>query len=197
MKNLIIILSAILTLLISCQNQSEEQVKDKDDHKHEAHVDTTQKANSKKSIPMEAHGELAHVHVSIAYHSPGVRGRIIYGGLVPFGEVWVTGAHNATSITFSKDVQIADKIVPAGKYAFFTIPGEVTWTLILNKNWDQHLADDYDPQEDVLRLEVTPETDLPLAERLIYSIEKKDDNQGTIRVQWEKRAVSLLIQHKN
>jgi hypothetical protein len=129
----------------------------------------------------------------INYHAPGVRGRVIYGGLVPFGEVWVTGAHNATSVMFSHEVEIGGQKIPAGKYAFFTIPNEDVWTIILNKNWDQHLADEYAEEDDVIRVEVIPETGLPLSERLTYEIEDLGNNQGNIRVQWEKRAVSLLF----
>jgi hypothetical protein len=162
---------------------------------HEHHqpekAPTEQSDNLKKSIPQEAHGNEGNVHVSIKYHSPAVRGRVIWGGLVPYDEVWVTGVHSATSIEFSKAIQIEETTIPKGKYAFFTIPGQERWTLILNKNWEQHLADDYDQADDVIRIEVTSETEMPLIERLTYTIEDKGDGSGAIRMSWEKLSISL------
>lgn len=124
-------------------------------------------------------------HVHIAYNSPGVKGRQIWGGLVAYDKVWVTGAHNATSIQFSKDVEIGGKKVPAGKYAFFTIPGREKWTVILNRNYDQHLADEYDEKEDVMRIALTPEQDV-MTPRLSYAVNKLTDTSGEITLRWEK-----------
>ena len=91
------------------------------------------KDTSKKSINAMAAHVVDGDSIKIAYHSPGVRNRIIWGGLVPYGEVWVTGAHDATYIEMPKDFVIAGKTIKAGKYAFFTIPGEKEWILIINK----------------------------------------------------------------
>jgi hypothetical protein len=195
MKNYLLVLGMGFLLLISCQNSKQEE----HGHQHDEHPQetATNPANTKKSIPKEAHGQVGNVHVSINYHSPGARGRVIYGGLVPFGEVWVTGAHNATKVTFSEEIEIEGKKIPPASYAFFTIPGENTWTIILNKNWEQHLADEYNPDEDVIRVEVIPEMGLPIQERLEYSIEDVGNSQGTIRMQWEKRAVSLAFNTTN
>ncbi|MDW3651849.1 MAG: DUF2911 domain-containing protein [Bacteroidia bacterium] len=190
MKSYIIITWIAMLLLISCQNQNRQEQKDQ--HHHEPAVQAeTLPENTKKSIPKEAHGQVGNVHVSISYYSPGVRGRIIYGGLVPFGEVWVTGAHSATKVSFSENIEIEGTSIPKGDYAIFTIPGEEKWTFILNKNWEQHLADDYKQEEDVIRVELTPEVDLPIAERLIYNIEDKGNGKGIIKIQWEKRSISL------
>lgn len=190
MKSYIIITWIAMLLLVSCKNQNSQEQKDQ--HHHEPAVQAeTLPENTKKSIPKEAHGQVGNVHVSISYYSPGVRGRIIYGGLVPFGEVWVTGAHSATAVSFSEDIEIDGTRIPKGKYAIFTIPGEDTWTFILNKNWEQHLADDYSKEEDMVRLELSPNTNLPLSERLLYSIEDKGAGNGLINFQWEKRGISL------
>ena len=75
--------------------------------------------------------------VTVDYSSPGVKGRKIWGGLVPYDKQWRTGANRATKITFSRDVTFAGKPVPAGTYALFTIPGKTDWTVILNKRADQ------------------------------------------------------------
>jgi hypothetical protein len=150
----------------------------------------------RKSIPGETHGQVGGVHVAINYTAPAVRGRVIWGGLVPFDEVWVTGAHNATSVSFSKDVEINGVEIPQGKYGFFTIPGKDTWVIILNRNWDQHLTDDYDPGEDLLRVNVTPETGLPMTERLTYGIEEKAKDRGAVTMQWENLGISLPFRIK-
>lgn len=188
MKKLIYTL-ALGLLIASCQNKKSEH--GGHEHHQPEKAPTEQSDNSKKSLPQEAHAEVGNTHITIKYHSPAVRGRVIWGGLVPYDEVWVTGAHSATSIEFSKAIQVEETTIPKGKYAFFTIPGQERWTLILNKNWEQHLADDYDQAEDVIRIEVTPETGMPLAERLTYTIEDKGEGSGAIRMSWEKLSVSL------
>jgi Protein of unknown function (DUF2911) len=129
-------------------------------------------------------------HAHIEYSSPGVKGRVVWGGLVAFDKVWVTGAHSATSVQFSKDVTITGQKIPAGKYAFFTIPGKEKWTVILNTRYDQHLADEYNEKEDVLRAEVKPE-EHDLTQRLTYAVNKIDDKSGEIVMQWEKILIRL------
>ncbi|MBY0435298.1 MAG: DUF2911 domain-containing protein [Cyclobacteriaceae bacterium] len=145
----------------------------------------------KGSIKAEAVAKLGDTEIKISYYSPAVRGRIIWGGLVPFDKVWVTGAHTATSVEFNHDLMIGGNIVPAGKYAFFTIPGKKDWTLILNKNWRQHLTDQYDAKQDVLRITVIPETEEKNQERLRYVIEIDSDTAGELVMYWEKMEVSL------
>ncbi|OYX15865.1 MAG: hypothetical protein B7Z16_12580 [Algoriphagus sp. 32-45-6] len=182
--NKLIYTLALGLLIVSCQNKKGEN--GGHEHHQPEKAPTEQSDNSKKSIPQEAHGNVGDAHVSVYYHSPAVRSRVIWGGLVPFDEVWVAGAHSATSIEFSKAIEIEGTTIPKGKYAFFTIPGQERWTLILNKN-----ADDYDQAEDIIRIEVTPETEMPLSERLTYTIEDKREGSGAIRMSWEKLSVSL------
>lgn len=141
---------------------------------------------SKRSINAEAAGKIGNANIKIKYHSPGVRGRIIWGGLVPYDEVWVTGAHMATSIEIDQDFIAEGISIPKGKYALFTIPRKEEWTVILNKNPDQHLTDDYDEKKDVLRLKVKPEDSNMSLERLQYFIMDKKNNVGTITIRWEK-----------
>ncbi len=145
------------------------------------------KDTTKKSIKSMAFAIINDDSVKISYHSPGVRKRIIWGGLVPYDEVWVTGAHDATTIEFPKPVKVGDKKIPPGKYAFFTIPGKEQWILILNKNWQQHLASEYDEKEDIVRVSVIP-VDNTFTERLQYFIEDQK-----ISVAWEKVKVDLPI----
>ena len=133
------------------------------------------------------------VHVHIDYSSPSVRGRVIWGGLVAYDNVWVSGAHSATSVDFSKDVLVNGQLVPAGKYAFFTIPGKEKWTVILNKNYEQHLADDYDPAEDVLRFEVVPTVLDEQVESLTYQVLPSLGGAGAISLSWDKLAIVIPI----
>lgn len=147
----------------------------------------------KGSLKAMAMGTIGNTGITINYHSPAVRGRVIWGGLVPFDNVWVTGAHRATSIEFNQEVILGGVNVPAGKYALFTIPGKEEWTIIINKNWEQHLVDDYDQKEDIVRVKVKPETEETNQERLRYVIESEDSNAGKIVIYWERLKISLPI----
>lgn len=133
---------------------------------------------------------IGNTHVHIEYSSPGVKGRLIWGGLVAMDKVWVAGAHDATSIRFYKDVLIDDKKIAAGTYGFFVIPGKENWTLILNTRFNQHLTDEYQEKEDVLRVQVKPETHL-FTPRLTYVVDKTAGNAGVIHLSWDSLRVSL------
>lgn len=150
----------------------------------------------KRSIKSAAVGKIGEANITINYHSPGVRGRTIWGGLVPYNDVWVTGAHYATNIEIDKDVVVAGTVIPKGKYAIFTIPSKVEWTIIINKNWDQHLTDDYQQKEDVVRIKVKPEQLKKNVERLQYFIEDKKDGKGVIAIAWEKLKIKFEIINK-
>ncbi|MBB6610541.1 DUF2911 domain-containing protein [Pontibacter sp. Tf4] len=147
----------------------------------------------KGSLKSEAHGMIGNAHLTINYHSPAVRGRNIWGGLVAYDQVWVTGAHSATSLTTDKDITIGGQNLAAGKYALFTIPGKEEWTIIINKNWEQHLADDYAEAEDILRIKVKPETTEQHQERLRYEIVSGSNNNGTMVISWDKLKVSISV----
>jgi hypothetical protein len=154
------------------------------------------KDTSKRSIKSMAVGIVDGDSIKIAYHSPGVRKRIIWGGLVSYDEVWVTGAHDATTIEIGRPFIVNGKEIPAGKYAFFTIPGEDEWTLIINKQWKQHLASEYDSKEDVIRIKVKPQK-VPHTERLQYFVEQQKGNTGKIAVAWEKKKVAFEFRLAN
>lgn len=133
--------------------------------------------------------------ITIEYSSPAVKGRKIWGALVPYKEVWRTGANQATRFTFSKDVVIGDKPVPAGTYAFFAIPTDKQWTLILNKDAFQGGASAYKQDADVLRLDVKPVA-VPMRERLAYAVTNFTDDAAQIDLEWEKLRVSLPVKLK-
>jgi hypothetical protein len=153
------------------------------------------KDTSKKSIKSMAIGFVNGDSIKISYHSPGVRKRIIWGGLVPYYEVWVTGAHDATTVEFGKTVMMGGKEIPPGKYAIFTIPGKKEWIVILNKHWQQHLASEYDEKEDLLRLVVKPKK-TNHTERLQYFIEPIKNNAGRIAMTWEKVRIEFVFSGK-
>ncbi|MHB1278238.1 MAG: DUF2911 domain-containing protein [Bacteroidia bacterium] len=121
--------------------------------------------------------------VKIEYSAPGVKGREIFGALVPYNELWRTGANASTKITFSKEVNMGGTAVPAGTYAIFTIPGESEWTFILSKNAKQSGTGSYKKEEDAVRIQVKAGTCAP-RERLNFQITDFDDNGGFIVMEW-------------
>jgi hypothetical protein len=128
--------------------------------------------------------------VTVNYGSPGKRGRVIWNGLVAYNQVWVSGAHWATAVTFSNPVRIANTEIPAGMYGFFTIPGPDEWVLILNKNFDQHLADEYKEEEDLVRITVTPTALDNVVQRLTYEV-IGGENAGSILLSWDQIQVEM------
>src|SRR5207237_1427973 len=130
--------------------------------------------------------------ITVDYSSPAVRGRKIWGALVPYGQVWRTGANAATKVTFSKDVTINNVAVPAGTYAFFAIPTATTWTLILSKEANQGGAFNYKKEQDLLRVDVKPAA-APMRERLAYLITNFTEDSASLDLEWEKVRVSLPI----
>jgi len=131
--------------------------------------------------------------VAIEYHRPAVKGRPIWGALVPHGQVWRTGANEATRIRFSDPVRVQGQEVPAGTYALFAIPTEKSWTMILNKKAEQWGAFSYSQAEDQLRFEVAPAAAAP-QEWLRYTIEPKGESSASVQLAWEKLAVEFTIE---
>lgn len=154
-----------------------------------AFVITTAFSQEKKmaSPPAKAEGTIGNVKVTIDYHQPSARGRKIMGGLVPYGEVWRTGANNTTSIEFSGPVKIEGKDLAAGKYALFTIPGENEWVIIINKSIDWG-AYKYKQSDDVLRINVKPTKTASFVETFNISVGKDQ-----VEMKWENTAVAFKV----
>jgi hypothetical protein len=129
--------------------------------------------------------------ITVDYSSPGVKGRPIWGALVPYGEIWRTGANAATKITFSKDVSVAGTKVPAGSYSLHTIPTKGAWTVILNKN-PTAATREYKKELDVARFEVKPGTIAP-RERMIFTFAGTTDEGTSLDLEWEKLRLSIPI----
>ena len=131
--------------------------------------------------------------VTISYGRPAVKGRTIWGELVPYGEVWRAGANEATAISFSNDVLIEGKKLPAGTYALFTIPGQDDWTIIFNKTANQWGAFSYDAAQDALRVNVKPKA-APQQEWMRFSFTELSGDSAQAVLRWEKLAVPFKIQ---
>jgi hypothetical protein len=132
--------------------------------------------NKRLSPPATASGNVKGATITIDYSSPAVKGRKIWGELVPYDKVWRAGANEATLITIDKNVQVEGKALPAGKYSLYAIPGEKEWTIIINSatgqwgiNSDGTTTED--PAKDVLRVTVTPVNCPEFNERLIYMVD--------------------------
>lgn len=124
----------------------------------------------RKSKNGETNATIDGVDVRITYGRPQVRDRAVWGELVPYDEVWRTGADEATTITFSRDVLIEGEPLAAGTYSLFTIPSQGSWTVIFNEVAEQWGAYDYDASQDVLRVEVEPASG-DHVEELTFSVE--------------------------
>lgn len=133
--------------------------------------------------------------VEISYSKPGVKGRKIWGSLVPYDKVWRSGADEATKITFSTDVKIEGKKLSAGSYSFFVIPSKKEWIVIFNKVADQWGAFTYNEAEDALRLKFKPKSS-EFEEWLKYEITKTGDYSANISLHWEKVKLVLKLETK-
>lgn len=131
--------------------------------------------------------------IELSYSRPNTKGRAIFGDLVPYGAIWRTGANAATTLTFSDDVIIGGKTVPAGKYGLLTIPGATSWTIIISKQLDVTSPAAYKPEMDVVRVNASP-AQLPFSiESFMIFFEKVQSNNLELMIVWDKTAVSLPI----
>jgi len=131
--------------------------------------------------------------IAIRYSRPGVKDRVIWGGLVPYDKVWRTGANEATNITTPDDILVEGKKLPAGSYSIATIPGKETWTIIFNKRDDLWGTFGYRESEDVLRISVKPQP-APFKERLQFTFANLTDTSTDVVFHWEKVKVSFRIE---
>ena len=128
--------------------------------------------------------------ISITYSSPGVKGRKIWGEVVPFDALWRAGANECTRVTFSTPISIEGKPVAAGAYCIFLLPQRTGWTFVLSKNTEQAGTGDYKQSEDALRVPATVST-IPPRERMAFVILDFDDEKGTLAMEWETQRVGV------
>jgi len=143
---------------------------------------------AKPSPAAQAEARVDGRTITIDYHQPAVKGREIWGALVPYGKVWRAGANETTSITVSEDATIDGKSLPEGKYALFVIPNEKEWTIIINKTikWGAY---SYNEKEDVLRITIPVNKSEENTERLTYDI----SDEGEVSLRWEHAVVSFKV----
>jgi len=132
--------------------------------------------------------------VSIDYSRPSARERKIFGGLVPYGDVWRTGANAATKITFSTDVKLGGAVVPAGSYALFTIPGPSDWTVILSKVVDDQWGSyAYNQKDDQARVKVKTVAMAEPMETMTISLQDMHAGKANLVIAWEKTKVPIEL----
>lgn len=129
--------------------------------------------------------------VTVEYSSPAVKGRTIWGDLVPFDKIWRTGANAATKITFSRDVTVDGKSVAAGTYAIVTLPTKKGWTFVLSKATDLWASGkQYDEKDDAVRVEAKT-TAIPHRERFAFIISDATEAGASLDIEWEKLRISV------
>lgn len=132
--------------------------------------------------------------ITIEYSRPGVKGRTIFGDLVPYGKIWRTGANSSTKVTFGEDVTVEGKPVKAGTYAFYTIPGKDMWTIMLYK--DLTLGGDvneYKAENEIMRAEVKAATSSNSVETFTINVTDIASNTCAIQLSWDKVVVSVGV----
>lgn len=145
-------------------------------------------AQEKASPAKTAEGTVNGAKIKINYSSPAVKGRTIWGDLVPFGKVWRAGANEATIFETNKDIKIQGKELKAGKYSFYIIPGETESTFIFNSQTGQW-GTQYDQSKDVLRVPVVSQQTSNFEERLVYEVTKNGfevrwaDGKGQVTIE--------------
>lgn len=130
--------------------------------------------------------------VTITYGRPAVKGRVVWGDLVPYDKVWRAGANESTTFQVSADVEIDGRKLPAGTYSLHMIPGRAEWTVIFNKNAKLWGSYDYKPEDDVLRVKVRPQP-AEMQERLTYAITPVSTEAAVVTMGWEKLRVSVTV----
>ena len=131
--------------------------------------------------------------ITISYGRPYKKGRVIFGGLEPWGKVWRTGADEATTLTTDGDLMIGPLHVIVGTYSLFTIPNEKEWTLVLNRTAKQWGAFKYDQGTDYGRAAMTVAKTKEPVEQLTIALEKKGDHEAVLKVMWDETAASIDV----
>jgi hypothetical protein len=153
----------------------------------------TAHAEDKRASPhAEVTAAIAGKKITVSYGRPYMKGRAIFGGLVPWGQVWRTGADEATTLTIEADVVIGGLKVPKGEYALFTIPTEKQWTLVVNKTAKQWGAFKYDAAQDLGRVPMTVAGAAKPVEQFTIELVPAG-KQLTLKLLWDKTVASVAI----
>lgn len=131
--------------------------------------------------------------VEVKYSRPSARGRVIFGGLEPYGQMWRTGAHDATTIRFSEAVKLNGNDIPAGTYSLFTIPNQNEWTIIINKIAEMHGTSDYAQEQDLVRFAAKPEKSARYYETFTIEVNDLSKDEAGLFLLWENTQVKITI----
>lgn len=181
-------LGLICMSILACSPKSAETA---DETNTEETASQESEAEEQRPSPLEIkEGQIGGKNISVHYGSPSVKGRTLWGDLVPYNVVWRTGANEATYIEIPQDILVEGKSLPAGKYSMFTIPKESgPWTVIFNSDWElEHGHFQYDEKNDVLRVEALPTWESSTSEKLSIDIE----SPGLV-IRWEKLKLPITI----
>lgn len=181
-----LILVGSLTLSLACQPKTEESTST------ETQEQTSETTPEQRPSPLVSkEGQVAGKTIKVQYGSPSVKGRTIWGDLVPYNVVWRTGANEASYIDLAQGITVEGKALAAGKYSIFTIPKENgAWTVIFNSDWNlEHGHFQYNEKNDVLRVEVQPQWEEASQESLSMEVE----STGLV-IRWEKLKLPIAIQ---
>lgn len=135
--------------------------------------------------------------IEIAYSRPSMRGRKVFGDLVPYNHVWRTGANGATRIKFGEAVQIAGQEVAAGEYAIYTIPGKEQWEVIFNKGIGNWGASGYDKKDDIVRFLTKSSRTSTVTETFTIQIANISFNTCEIEIAWENTKITIPVKTNN
>lgn len=133
--------------------------------------------------------------VTIDYSRPSAKGRKVYGGLVPYGQVWRTGANEATSLKTDTDLVIGGTTVPAGSYTLYTVPASGSWKLIINKQTGQW-GTNYEQGQDLARVDMNVTTVSQPVEQFTISFDKTGGDSAKLNLDWEKTRASVEVKEK-
>lgn len=173
MKAMTIAAASIAALALTATVHAEDK-----DKRASPHADVTASLGGKK--------------ITVSYGRPYAKGRAIFGGLVPWGQVWRTGADEATTLTTEADLVVGGLKVPKGEYALFTIPTEKAWTLVVNKTAKQWGAFKYDAAQDLGRAPMKVEAAAKPVEQFTIELVPAG-KQLTLKLSWDKTVASVAI----
>lgn len=189
---------AVSMLLTACQRDPGRDVRPMSDP---LKTDATPAAASTEIIPLEevrksqaaaVSQRIANTEITVTYSRPVARGRALFGALVPYDQVWNPGADQATAIAFSRDVQVNERALPAGKYSLWAIPRADRWTVIFSKAADVYHTPYPGETQDALRLDVSPEKG-PHLEALTFYFPIVEGKDAVLRLHWGDVMVPVSI----
>lgn len=156
-------------------------------------------ANAQVKTPAPSPGQtikqdFALSSIELSYSRPAVKGRKIFGDLVPFDDVWRTGANGATTLTFGEEVIIGGKKIPAGKYGLLSIPGKASWTLIITKQTNVTSPSAYKQEEDVVRVNAKPVASPVKYETFTMQFANIKPESCDLQIMWDNTIVTLPVQ---